>query len=1134
MKNLLKSLFFLIIFLHNNSFAMVTKNKEYPISLEKNILQLEWKHQFEYAGFYAAIEKGYYKDIGIELEIKEFEEDINISDEVINQKATYGISSSALILERLKNKPVILIASYFKQNALVLVSKPEIKIPSDLKNKKIMGLQEGLTNSSVGAMLRDYKIDKKDYTLVNHDFIIDKFINNEVDAMTVFLTSQPYELDRLGIKYNILNPSNFGIYSYDMELFTSEKIIKKDFNKVKKFVEATNKGWEYAFTHKNEIVDLIYDKYSKRRTKEALLYEANKTEEIFKLNIFKIGSIIPELIKLNANMYSNLGLVPKTLDLNSAIKDYLIVDKKTSTIDFTEEEKEFLNQTKTVRIHNESNWPPFNYISNGIPMGFSIDYMNLLASKIGLPIEYISGFSWNEFLEKIKNNEIDIMLNIAKSEEREKYLEFTSSYERVIDTVFIRKDNDNLKNLDDFEGKTLAVMKGFYEEELLRKYYPQINLLLVNDSVEGLKKVAFNEADGFFDRLAVGNYFLQNHYITNLKPGFEIQDPKFSKDMYLAVNKNNIILRNILEKAKEKITQEELIELKRKWLKENEVKKTISLTKKEEIYLSNRDIVTMCVNPSYKPFEEIDNSKNHIGITADIIKLIKDRLNIQIKVIPTKNWEESLEFSKLKKCDIISFLNETTKRKEWLTFSNSLFTDENVIIGRFENPIIKDLSKIKASIAVAKETSFYQIIQDDFPNLMIIPVETPEEAFKYVEQKKADLTLGSLIMSAYTIKENNFFNLKILNQLENYQNHFKIGIQKDDLELRNILNKAIQSITQEEITNIVNKWVAIKYEKDIDYTYLFIFLSLILVVIAFLSYRQYLLNHTNNYLQAEVKKRTAQVENSNLILNQKKDELHYLNKNLEIKVKDEIEKNRIIQERLYKADKLASMGEMISNIAHQWRQPLSVISTIATGTKLQKEVNSLKDEDLIENMDLINKNAQYLSKTIDDFRNFINDNRTIQFYSLSETISNFTNIIYSSIKDKNIKLILDLDNNIVVEGNPNQLIQCLINIFNNSKDALQEKNPDESLFFISSQKEDNKIILKIRDNAGGIPENILSKIYEPYFTTKHQSQGTGLGLHMTYRLITESMCGKIDASNIEFNYNQKIYKGAEFKITFDM
>ena len=98
MKNLLKSLFFLIIFLHNNSFAMVTKNKEYPISLEKNILQLEWKHQFEYAGFYAAIEKGFYKDIGIELEIKEFEEDINISDEVINQKSTYVISSSALIL----------------------------------------------------------------------------------------------------------------------------------------------------------------------------------------------------------------------------------------------------------------------------------------------------------------------------------------------------------------------------------------------------------------------------------------------------------------------------------------------------------------------------------------------------------------------------------------------------------------------------------------------------------------------------------------------------------------------------------------------------------------------------------------------------------------------------------------------------------------------------------------------------------------------------------------------------------------------------------------------------------------------------------------------------------------------------
>ena len=1135
MKNTLKILFLIVIIFCNNLFA-TNNTKENP--LEKTTLQLEWKHQFEFAGFYAALEKGYYKDIGIDLEIKEFEEGINISEDVINGKATYGVASSALILERLKNKPVVLIASYFKQNALVLVTKPHIKTPFDLKNKKIMALDWEMGHTSLGVMLKDYGIEKDDYTLVNHDFKIDSFINGNVDAISIFITSQPFELDQLGIKYNILNPANFGIYSYDLELFTSEKVINNNLEKVHKFVEATNKGWEYAFANKNEIIDLIYDKYSKRKTKEALFYEALKTEEIFKLNVFKIGAITPELVKLNADMYSNLGLVNKNYNLNEMINDYFITNKKPLNIILTDEEKNFLKQNPKIKVHNESNWPPFNYSVNNLPLGFSIDYMNLLASKIGLSLEYVAGFTWDEFLEKIKKNEIDVMLNIAKTDDREKYLAFTSSYAKNIDTIFVKKDVYNLKSLNDFNGKTLAIIKGFYEEELLKKHYPQIKFLLVNDTLEALKKVVFNEADGAFDSLAVGNYFMENNYISNLKPAFEIQDPKFSLDIHIAVNKNNIILRDILEKAKNEITQDEISTLNRKWVNTSEIKtqnnNSIFLTKKEELYLSNRNIITMCVDPKWEPFEKIDNQGKYVGIAADIIKLISNKLNMQIKLIPSKSWEESLDFSKNKKCDILSFLNETPKRKEWLIFTKQLFTDENVIIGRIENSLIKDLSKIKASIAIPKEISMYEEIKNDFPNLVIIPVESEEEGFKYVEEKKADLTIASLIVSAHIIKENGLFNLEILNQAISHENILKIGVQKDDPILKDILNKAIQTISQEEINNIVNKWVAIKYEKGIDYTYLWISFGIIFILLIFFLYRQYLLKHTNNYLKSEVKKRTVQVEESNLILKQKRNELHELNQTLEIKINDEIEKNKIIQEKLFKADKMASMGEMISNIAHQWRQPLSVISTIATGIKLQKEINLLNNDELIGNMELINKNAQYLSKTIDDFRNFIKGDRNIQEYNLTDTIKNFTTIVESSIKNHNIKLILDLNDEIKVEGNPNELIQCLINLFNNSRDSLIETNQNKPLIFISTQIKDNSIQIKIKDNAGGIPENIMSKIYEPYFTTKHQSQGTGLGLHMTYRLITEAMHGKIEAINMEFKYNNKTFKGVEFKITLDM
>ncbi|MDX9900895.1 MAG: transporter substrate-binding domain-containing protein [Aliarcobacter sp.] len=1127
MKVLFKLTIILTLFLNNFLFA------NQPNELKKVTLQLEWKHQFEFAGFYAAVEKGYYRDVGLELEIKEFQEGINITQEVLSGNATFGISSSALILEKLNKKPVVLIASYFKQNALALVTKPNIKTPADLKNKKIMAVDWEMGHTSLGVILKDAGITSNDYTLVNHDFKVDKFVNGEVDAMSVFITSQPYELDKLGVKYNILNPANFGIYSYDVELFTSEDVINSDTQKVKNFVEATNKGWEYAFKNKEEVVELIYNKYSKKKTKESLLFEANQTEKIFKTNVFKIGAIAPELIKLNADMYTNLGLVNKDYDITTILNNYYFdINNKMQNI-LTLEEKNYIKNS-IIKVHNELNWPPLNYNKDGKAMGYSIDYMNLLASKVGLTIEYISGPNWNDFLEMIKENKIDVMLNIGKTENREKYLNFSTPYAKTFDTVFTKKDINNFKSLDDFKGKNLAVIKGFYEEELLKRYYPNINLILVEDSMAGLKKLAYGEVDGFIDNFVVANYFMENSLISNLKVAFEIKNNRFNLNMHLATNKNNKVLQEILEKAEKEITLDEEIELKKKWRNTNSIesKTTIPLSMEEEDYLSKKETITMCVDPDWEPFEVLDKNRKHIGIAADIIKLISSKLNIELKIIPTKTWEESIEFSKVKKCDLMSFLNETPQRKEWLNFTEPIYKDPNVIIGRLDSPIIKDLSKIKASIAIPKGTAMYERFQKDFPKLIIIPVNSEDEAFKLVEEKKADLTVRSMIISAFNIKEKGFFNLKILNQPENYENHLRIGVIKDEPVLKDILNKAIVTLTKEEIQNIINKWVAIKYEKVEDYTYLWISITFIIILLVFFLYRQYLLKHNNNFLQNEVLKRTQQLETSNQILKEKKNELNKLNSSLEEKVKDEVEKNKIFQEKLFKADKLASMGEMISNIAHQWRQPLSIISTVATGIKIQKEFGTLKDEELVQNMDLINKNAQYLSETINDFRNFIKGDGKIKNYDLSTTINNFIHIIESTIKTDNINIILNLEKNIKIDGYPNELIQCLINIFNNSKDAFKEIKQENPLIFISTSLQNDNLTIRIKDNAGGIPQNIISKIYDPYFTTKHKSQGTGLGLHMTYKLIDEGMHGKIEAQNVEFEYENKIYKGAEFIITF--
>ena len=235
-----------------------------------------------------------------------------------------------------------------------------------------------------------------------------------------------------------------------------------------------------------------------------------------------------------------------------------------------------------------------------------------------------------------------------------------------------------------------------------------------------------------------------------------------------------------------------------------------------------------------------------------------------------------------------------------------------------------------------------------------------------------------------------------------------------------------------------------------------------------------------------------------------------------------------------KSEKMASLAEMITNIAHQWRQPLSVISTGATGMNVQKENGLLNDDMFYKTCKTINENAQYLSKTIDSFRDFMKGERNKVKFDLYDTINNFLTLVSNSITINNINIVLNIEKNIIINNYPNEIIQCLFSIFNNSKEALKEKEIVNKYIFISSYIMDNNLIIKIKDNAQGIPENILPHIFEPYFTTKHKSVGKGLGLNITYNLISKGMNGTIEANNVTFNHNQNTFRGVEFKITLPL
>ena len=232
--------------------------------------------------------------------------------------------------------------------------------------------------------------------------------------------------------------------------------------------------------------------------------------------------------------------------------------------------------------------------------------------------------------------------------------------------------------------------------------------------------------------------------------------------------------------------------------------------------------------------------------------------------------------------------------------------------------------------------------------------------------------------------------------------------------------------------------------------------------------------------------------------------------------------------------KMAAMGEMIGNIAHQWRQPLSIISTLATGSKIQKELNMLKDEQFYKNMDAIDKNAQYLSKTIDDFRDFIKGEDKKELFNSTILYEKILTIIEASLKDNFINLIFEDNYKGDIYGSLNILIQAITNIINNAKDILKETDHENKIILFKISKEDSNIVITITDNGGGVPDHIQPKIFDAYFTTKHKSNGTGLGLNMAYNIITNSYNGILKVTNTHFEYDNTKYYGAKFTIVFPL
>ena len=816
-----------------------------------------WVDQFEFAGFYMAKEKGFYEKIGLDVEIKKYNLSTNVLNEVLEKKADFGVNSSSLIIKKSLGKDIVILGSIFQSSPLIILALKDSRIKNihDIKNKKLMMTSEQYEAAPLQSMLISENISLKSINLIDHSFNVDDLINKKTDFMMAYTTNEPYLLKEKGYESQIFHPKDYGFNFYEEILFTSKEFANNNPKLVKDFYDASISGWYYAFENIDETAQLIYEKYNpQNKSLASLIDEAKEMKKLVYDKENRIGTITKERINLIINTYKVLGLMKNSIDIDDLI------------------------------------------------------------------------------------------------------------------------------------------------------------------------------------------------YTKHLNNSF-------------------------------------------------------TLSKEESDYLKNKKEIKFCIDPDWMPFEKIEDNK-HIGISADYVDIIESKLNVPITLVQTKSWSESLSKAKERVCDIIPLIVKTDNRDKYLNFTSPYIKLPLVMAGGIEDSFIEDINQYKnKKIGISKDYAFGEILKAKYPHLNFVEVENMKDGFEQIQKGQISGFIENLTTIGFAIQKNYIGQIKIIAKL-NETLEAGISSRNDEPILNSIFQKALDSIDSEKREEIYNKWVYVNYQKETNYDslnkLLFIIIGFILIFILF--YRQYLLKKMNEELNEKIK----------------------------IEMKKNEEKTRISIQQ----SRMASMGEMLENIAHQWRQPLSTISVAASGIEIKKELNILNDEELSDSLKHIKNATQYLSNTIDDFRNFFVKDKIPSNINIRNTLNKTIDLISSTLAKEEITLIRNIQN-INFTSYENELIQVLMNIFINAKDALANRKSEKLIIVVIKQIEDN-LVIKIKDNAGGVDSSIIDKIFEPYFTTKHQFNGTGIGLYMSKLIVEKHLIGEISVKNIDFIFNSKTYRGALFELVLPL
>jgi polar amino acid transport system substrate-binding protein len=516
---------------------------------EKVTLYLDWLNQFQFAGYYIAKDKGYYSDIGIDVDIVEYSNNDDIITKVTEKNAIYGIGKSSLIINKFEGKNILLLSSFFQNSPLVLVTlqSSNIKKPKDLINKRVMITSDAKDSLAIKAMIVSQGVKMDELIIQNHSFNLDDLINGKTDAMACYLSNEPHILKEKNIKYNVLNPYTYGFDFYEGILFTSQKEFKENPTRVKNFNQASIKGWEYAFNNIEETAKVIYEKYnSQNKTLEALIHEGNTLKKLSKIDQNLLGDINYQTIDEIKRFYTLLGL-----NYSNNLFDTQNILFNKNDILINKEEKKYL-EDNSFALLVQNNKIPFSFKTKDELVGVELDFWNLISKKLSKSFnieEMINTEFINIFSDSIKGK----FIYSFKEDTSNKYI-FSDPISKIPIAIATKNNVNYISDLSSLNNMKIGVLKDLKLSKLLKNDYPNIEFEEIATINEGINKLNGNKIFGLIDNFFTLSHSINQHKSNELKINNSL---KYEISMRFQADKENEKFIQLINKTVSTLSQKE-------------------------------------------------------------------------------------------------------------------------------------------------------------------------------------------------------------------------------------------------------------------------------------------------------------------------------------------------------------------------------------------------------------------------------------------------------------------------------------------------------------------------------------------------------------------------------------------------